>query len=347
MDTWCYDGGAGGRAAAGSGDGGAAGGAAAGAADLWLDPDLAALEALSLRVRDLVLPHLGSGPAVYADIPVHLNVGDLLINQGAETLFADGGVEIRERVTLGNARRLLRRQRDGQAAILLHGGGNFGDLYPHHETFRQKVLESFPSSRIVLLPQTVYYRDHDQLRHDMKRWSAHRNLVFMARDAPSLDLVRPFLGERAIQVPDLAHYLTRYPTRLTPVRPAHDTTLLVMARRDQECAGRHWLRQDSPVFDWEDLCGPEDFAGFALAARLIRLDDAFPLPADPLRGWYPIRDRLVRKAVAHFGAANAVVTNRLHGMLLALMMGLPVQVRDNSYGKLTNYIDSWLADWKR
>ena len=82
MDRWCYDGGAGGCAAAGS-------------ADLWLDPDLAALETLSLRVRDTVLPHLGSGPAVYADIPVHLNIGDLLINQAAETLFTDGGVEIR------------------------------------------------------------------------------------------------------------------------------------------------------------------------------------------------------------------------------------------------------------
>lgn len=328
MDACCYEGGAG-RQPAGD------------AVGSWVMPNAALLSALTRRVRDSVLSHLDAKPILYADIPVHLNVGDLLINLAAESLFTDHGIEIQDRVSLDNPQRLFRGRQGRAGAIVLHGGGNFGDLYPRHEAFRQRVLESFPNRLVVLLPQTVHYQDRERLRHDMRRWSGHHKLVFMVRDEPSLALVRPFLGERAVLAPDLAHYLLRRPDCLTPVRSSHDTTLLVMARRDIECPGVHGTRPNATLFDWDDLCGPAEFVHFALAARLIRFDNVVALPFDPIRLWYLGRNHLIRKAVARFGAASAVMTNRLHGMLLALMMGVPVQVRDNSYGKLRSYITSW------
>ncbi len=328
MDAWCYEGNAGGRPASD-------------ATGSWVRPNAALLAGLTQRVQDAVLPHFDAKPILYADIPIHLNVGDLLINLAAETLFVDHGIEVQDRVSLDNPQRLFRGRQGRDGTVVLHGGGNFGDLYPRHETFRQRVLESFPDRAVVLLPQTVHYQDRGRLRHDMRRWSGHRKLVFMVRDEPSLELVRPFLGERAVLVPDLVHYLRCRPAWLTPTRPARSTAQLMMARRDIECPGPCRSRLNTHVFDWDDLCGPAEFGHFALAARLIRFDNAVALPFDPIWAWYPGRNRLIRKAVAHFGAASAVMTNRLHGMLLALMMGVPVQVRDNSYGKLTSYITSW------
>lgn len=316
---------------------------------IWLSPRHTRLLALAEQVRDAVVPHIGGGrPIIYADIPVHLNIGDLLINLGTELLFADGGAAVHNRVSLGNPKRLFQDRHGKDCIIVLHGGGNFSDLYPHHETFRHHVLESFPDTPVILLPQTVHYADRARLEHDIKPWMRHRQLVFMARDGQSWAQVAPFLGERAVCVPDTSHYLAHHPNLLVPAGaapgPAATAGTLVMGRRDIE---RNTAYQDRPhtgLFDWDDLCGPLDIACYAAAVRLFRGDQLIPLPFDPAGVWYRFRDRLIRKAVAAYGRVGAVETDRLHGMLLALMMGMPTCVRDNSYGKLGNYVESWLPD---
>ncbi|HYG86878.1 MAG TPA: polysaccharide pyruvyl transferase family protein [Azospirillum sp.] len=310
----------------------------------WLTTKRSTLLALADQIRDSVIPHIGGGqPITYADIPVHLNVGDLLINLGAELLFADHGIQVRNRISLSNPRRLFEDPQAKDGAVVLHGGGNFSDLYPHHETFRRQVVEGFPDTLIILLPQTVHYLDRERLRHDIEPWARHRKLVFMARDAPSYAQVAPFLGERVVCVPDASHYLTHRPDYLGPARRAESGKILVMGRRDIERNAAHH-RSHGDMFDWIDLCGPVDVGCYALAARLFHGDQIVPLPFDPALVWYRFRDRLIRKAVAFYGDAGAVATDRLHGMLLALMMGMPAYVRDNSYGKLSNYIESWLSD---
>ncbi|MDI5788788.1 hypothetical protein PO124_11350 [Bacillus licheniformis] len=44
----------------------------------------------------------------------------------------------------------------------LSGGGNFGDLYPHFQQFRERVVEHYPDNRIVILPQSIYY-EHEEI----------------------------------------------------------------------------------------------------------------------------------------------------------------------------------------
>ncbi len=311
---------------------------------LWLTPKRSTLMNLADRVRDSLAPHLsGDRTIVYADIPVHLNVGDLLINLGAELLFADHGIRVRNRISLSNPRRLFQDRHAKHDVIVLHGGGNFSDLYPHHEVFRRRVLESFPDTLIILLPQTIHYLNQERLRHDFEPWARHRKLVFMARDAPSYAQAVPFLGERVSCVPDASHYLLHRSDPLGLARGVPNSKILVMGRRDIERNTAHH-RSYGDVFDWCDLCTPLDKGWYALAARLFRGDHMVALPFDPALVWYWFRDRLIDKAVAFYGDAGAVATDRLHGMLLALMMGMPAYVRDNSYGKLGAYIESWLPD---
>ena len=49
-------------------------------------------------------------------------------------------------------------------------------------------------------------------------------------------------------------------------------------------------------------------------------------------------------------AGNSVITDRLHGHIMCLLMGIPHFVLDNSYGKVRGYYDAWtsstqLARW--
>jgi exopolysaccharide biosynthesis predicted pyruvyltransferase EpsI len=40
--------------------------------------------------------------------------------------------------------------------ILLHGGGNFGDVWPGFQRFREQVIRESPNRRIIQLPQTIH-----------------------------------------------------------------------------------------------------------------------------------------------------------------------------------------------
>ena len=71
----------------------------------------------------------------------------------------------------------------------LHGGGNFGDLY-RYQRHREKVVRAYPGHRIVILPQTVHFRDREQLRKSAERMRGHPDLHLFVRDRRSLDLAQ-------------------------------------------------------------------------------------------------------------------------------------------------------------
>src|SRR3546814_11822273 len=76
-------------------------------------------------------------PVLYLDYPVHLNIGDLLINLGTEAWFGSAGYEIACRASVFDFGRRDAGRISPDSSIVLHGGGNFGDLYPIHQEFRE------------------------------------------------------------------------------------------------------------------------------------------------------------------------------------------------------------------
>jgi pyruvyl transferase EpsO len=66
---------------------------------------------------------------IYYDYPLHLNVGDLLIQQGAEMFFAENNIHIWKRYSVYDMPSSIRGL-DDDVVIICQGGGNFGDLYP-------------------------------------------------------------------------------------------------------------------------------------------------------------------------------------------------------------------------
>jgi pyruvyl transferase EpsO len=52
---------------------------------------------------------------------------------------------------------------------------------------------------------------------------------------------------------------------------------------------------------------------------------------------------VIDRAARYFVPYERVETDRMHAMLLALMLGQEVTAFDNSYGKLSAYADTWLS----
>jgi pyruvyl transferase EpsO len=140
-----------------------------------------ALEVLS----ELITPHT---PCALVDFPHHANVGDSAIWLGERALLRCVGVPVTytcDRSSFSE-QDLLNRLPTG--TILIHGGGNFGDLWPHHQDFRERIIWTFPHHRIIQLPQSIHFDHRANLDRARSVLGAHRDLTICVRDHHSLEV---------------------------------------------------------------------------------------------------------------------------------------------------------------
>ena len=186
---------------------------------------------LRRRAFDAVRPLLDPGEA-YAllDFPHHTNVGDSAIWLGELALCrALGARSLRYTCDYHTYSRAELATRVGRGTILLSGGGNFGDLYPHHQKLREEVLQSFPHNRIIQLPQTLHFRSGETLERAARICDAHADFTLLVRDQASLATAKRTFRSRVALCPDMGFWLESVP------RPARDPRGIVfLKRRDRE-----------------------------------------------------------------------------------------------------------------
>lgn len=293
------------------------------------------------RVADVAALIPRSRPVVYLDYPVHTNIGDLLIERGTETFFEHLGYDLVAQRSAHDFGPRERRRVPRDATIVLHGGGNFGDLYGLHQPFREAVIAAFPDHRIVLLPQTLHFESTARLEAAAALFARHADLHVCLRDTVSLETYSRYFVNPVYLVPDMAHFL--WNTADVPdATPGGRGTLLV-ARRDRESQGLAGLAgHGMRACDWPDIVA--ETLVFRVLRKInvehARLGGRLPVS----RAWRAFIRRLVGQAFDAFGAYDAVVTNRLHAAIFGLLLGKPVTMSDNSYGKLSSYYNTWLRD---
>ena len=309
---------------------------------------------LKLRLGGIASVLPPSRPVVYLDYPVHNNVGDLLIHQGADAFLEDYGYSVLGRFSMHDFSRLgrhgeqaviLKRSiRDLDAlvhgagcAIVLHGGGNFGDIWPQFQMFRERIIERYRDTPIVVLPQTIHFSSTEQRERSARLLAAHRKLFIFVRDRESLAFVRDEAHAGGDLMPDMAHQLWGRP-EFAGSGPEAGT--LMVRRRDRESRN---LDSTSAHFDWDEL----NRGSSRFVLRALRKWQTID---NPLRHWLPnyrlwriYRDHLVARAVERFRPYAAIDTDRLHGMILGALMDKEVRYGEGSYGKLQRYAGLWLA----
>jgi pyruvyl transferase EpsO len=280
-------------------------------------------------------------PLVYLDYPVHTNVGDLLIQLGTQRFFTQFNYDvIASRSAYDFDERLMRRiGRD--VTIVLHGGGNFGDLYDQHQSFRERVIRRFPDNRIVMLPQTIHYRAPERMALSAQIFSQHQDLHVCLRDRHSLATFQANFANQAYLVPDMAHLLWRSFDFKAP--GPGDTGTLLFLRTDIEATSPRVSENGEAPVDWQSIIRPVDQLMFRLQRKLHAKHHLVGgmLPLSAL--WQNYSERLIGRALTLMDGKGHVVTDRLHMALLGLLLRRRVTAIDNSYGKLSSYIDTWLA----
>jgi pyruvyl transferase EpsO len=277
-------------------------------------------------------------PLAYLDYPVHLNFGDLLIMRGTEQFFADCGHTVVARAAYMNFCNSLRRRITAETIIVMHGGGNFGDLYPVHQRFREQIVQQFPDNRIVILPQSMYFSSAVALEQSAEVFRAHPDVVLCLRDHASIRRAGGQFTHNTVLMPDMAHQLWRGHDSDSS---ASERTLRLM-RRDLEMAQEQnqpgWVSESR---DWLDFTPRWSCRIFGRILRLHELEGKYDRRLGAHRVWHGYCSLLHAHMERQFRGYDRLVTSRLHGMIFAALLNKPVQYLDNTYGKLTGYAKTW------
>lgn len=273
---------------------------------------------------------------VLLDIPNHFNVGDDLILAGEIEYFRSRRVDLVGMHSWATYTPKTLSRLPENVTIAFHGGGNFGDIYSTFQAFREEVVSAHPERRIVVLPQSMEFRDRQRLREASAIFRAHPNVTVLCRDRPSHELALEHLSQASLLVPDMAHFLQPGITRQS--HPAAGGTLL-FRRRDREAA----QQAQSGSFDWGDILHFPVKSTYRSVRLLQRLEKNRLLPDGvSARALTGLQGFVIKRAIAKFNRYAAIDTDRMHAAILGLMMGRQVVLRDNCYGKLRRYADAWL-----
>ncbi|XFV77851.1 polysaccharide pyruvyl transferase family protein [Klebsiella pneumoniae] len=295
-----------------------------------------------------ILPFIkDKNEVIFLDYPVYLNVGDLLIYHGTENFFKENNINVKLRRS--NARysvKEIEKYLNPNTVILMQGGGNFGDLYPEFQKFRQDVVSSFPDTRIIILPQTAFFENEHELDKSVKAFGAHKDLIIFSRDTRSLSIFKKFTSQTFL-MPDMAHNLWG---TLPKSQKSKGTLYLIRNDKEINKVQRRLLEHkkgDDKYVDWEDILTSKDLLMRKLCRKLDGIGGVTNLSV--LKNisnviWYNYTYKMVQRYALYFTSHEKVVTSRMHGHIFSCLLSLPNDVIDNAYGKNSGYFKEWTYD---
>lgn len=304
--------------------------------------------ALRDRIKEVLLPLIsGRGERIHLiDPPDHPNVGDCAILLGELDFFKrelpDSKVGFHDWSTYS---RSSDRHIERGSVLLMHGGGNFGDIWPHHHQFRLEILRRFPKRPTIQLAQSIHFDSPKALQETRDAIAAHSDFTLLARDTKSEAFARANFDCHVALCPDMAFAMDRI------VRKPATVDAFCLLRTDKEAVAPHegikkQLNQmglSAEAGDWMDDPRTAERLWDRLYSKLTRkFPAAYPLLA-PLA--FTARRRYaearLRVGIDLLSRGRIVVTDRLHAHILSTLLGIPNVVFRSFDAKAAAFYDTW------
>lgn len=277
-----------------------------------------------------------SAPLAIVDFPDIKNCGDSAIWLGEMAYLRDRfnkRPSYVSRMRDFSAAALARKVPEGP--IFIHGGGNFGDIWPAHQDFRELVLEKFIGREVIQFPQSIHFQSNDRLEQAKRRIDRHGKFVLLVRDERSRQFAERHFNCTVRLCPDMAFCIG--PTLSTKAA----IPVLAMLRQDKErkAHDKALFPCDLPTEDW--------ITESSLQVRLAKLAGGISALRENARHEFRLRlldaaaNNRFRRGIQQISRGKAIVTDRLHVHICSLLIGRPHAVLDNSYGKLGGFMDAF------
>lgn len=280
------------------------------------------------------------------DVPDYPNVGDHLITLGElallETAFPRAKCSFFDLSTYSAQCDPLIEQ---CSILLLQGGGNFGDIWPRHQQFRERIIRRFAHKRIIQLPQSISFSVPANIQSCAAIIADARDFHLFTRDTTSEAFARQHFDCPVYMVPDMAFCmpdLARLPASVE---------IMCLLRADKEAVADHAAIKDivaadaatHAVDDWNEAAPSHTRRIDDMLARITR---SRPRVTWPVNRWMlRVRKRhaqqRLRIGISLLSAGRIVVTDRLHAHVLSCLLGIPHVVFNSLDGKVAAMYRTW------
>jgi pyruvyl transferase EpsO len=282
----------------------------------------------------------------FLELPYYTNVGDILIWQGTEDFLKSLNVHCKYKASSATFKQ---KKISSNTIILLQGGGNFGDLWENAQEFRCKIINEYPDNKIIILPQTVFYINTENLKRDAELFARHKNLTICARDKKSYELLKQYFPSNMILlVPDMAFCISS--ALLQKYKKKQSNKTVFLKRNDREINNtinysNYIENKLVEIADWPSM--EKGMISSYLLGKLLavsrRIPFLFPRITD-IYAQYFFKPDMIKKGVRFISEYEKVYTTRLHAAILCCLLENPFVFFDNSYGKNSGFFETWFSD---
>lgn len=211
--------------------------------------------------------------------------------------------------------------------IFIHGGGNIGNEYMEPEERRRQIIELFPDNLIYSLPQTVYFNKNktnynDELARSQEVYGNHQKLRVCVRDQVSYAFMQEHFTCKTLLTPDMVMYsdFTQHPK-------VRENKIILNLRK--EFKAKLSQRQREYIYEISKRHAET-------VVYLDNLKDHFISVEE--------RENKISEHLSEIKSASLVITDRLHGMIFAVLSETPCIVIDNYNHKVSNLYNTWFKE---
>lgn len=190
--------------------------------------------------------------------------------------------------------------------LVIHSGYNTNDLSTVSNKLNLFLMESYQKCKLIVLPQTVFFKEKQNMVASSRVFNARKNMVFMARDSISYQISCEMMPDNnVLLVPDIV------------------TTLIGSRKENTKRNGIVLCHRH----DGEMLYNDKDFR--ELASLLIDVDTCVVMDTTVNKSYKAIMRDLygaMLEIIEQFEHSRIVITDRYHGMIYSLVSNTPVIV---------------------
>ena len=244
--------------------------------------------------------------------PEYHNIGDIAIMEGAKKFLGQHFFQFPfHEITLEVFSRnkflikLIITQKD---SIFITGGGFLGNMWTESNDLVMHILGNYKSNSVVILSQTMFYTNQTKekdFQKDKIVYEQHKNCLLLVRETKSLNFVNDnieFIGNsKCILSPDMALCL-----EASNVIKERDGVMLCL-RNDKE--------RKMTDSEYEMITRSVSESGFT---KYFNTDTAYNKNVKRKD-----RKSLLINKMDEFSKSELVVTDRLHGMIIAAITKTP------------------------
>lgn len=267
---------------------------------------------------------------VYLLTPNHGNMGDQAIAYATEKYlkenFSEYDILEFHKDEIYKYAETIKKILNKDDLIVLHGGGNLGNLYMVEEEARRSVIEKFPENKIISMTQTISFTKDSNGQKELNRtkqiYNNHKDLTIIARENLSFKIMKEELINCKIIInPDIVFYLSD----IFNDDIANRNTIMTCLRSDKES-----ILGNRKQFFLDKL--KTKYSG------VFEYDTVINKQLDKLS-----RNKELKDMFDKFANSKVVITDRLHGMVFCVITKTPCIVTKSLDHKVIGTYE-WVKD---